>query len=231
VLVLGVYESGSRAPAAVSELRRSRHDVRFAYGSRDPQPDPSIAQETVAVGMDGLLLENRNRLLELAPPGPARWTLTVDSDVAFTPRWLDRFIAVCEHFDLALAQPANTRRSYESYDLTRRSPASLVRETRFVEIGPVAAIREDAARELLPFPADAGMGWGVDLHWSHVAAEHGWRMGIVDAVPIRHEDKGHGNTYMVQRAADAQERFLAAHPHATRDEALRTLRTHRGLAR
>jgi hypothetical protein len=229
VLVVGVYEAGSRAPEAVAELRRSRHDVRFAYGSRDEEPDPSLRTETVATGLDGLLVDNRNRLLELAGDEPCDWTITIDSDVRLTRNWLDRFIAVCEAYDLVLAQPANTRRSYESYPLTRRSLTALLRETRFVEIGPVAAFRADAARELLPFPDDAGMGWGLDLHWSWLARERGWRMGIVDVAPIRHEDKGHGNTYAAQRAFEAQERFLAAHPHASRDEALRTLRPHRRL--
>lgn len=231
VLVVGVYESGSRAPEAVAELRRTRHRVSFAYGSRDPEPDPALREETIACGMDGLLVDNRNRLLGLAGrDSPADWTITIDSDVRLTPRWLDRFVAACELFDLSLAQPANTRRSYESYDLTRRALTAIARETRFVEIGPVTAFRADAARELLPFPDDAGMGWGLDLVWSRIAAEHGWRMGIVDVAPIRHEDKGHGNTYMAQRAADAQERFLGTHPHASREEALRTIRSHRRLA-
>ena len=51
-----------------------------------------------------------------------------------------------------------------------------MRETRFVEIGPVTAFGRAAAAELLPFP-ELRYGWGLDLHWAAVAAERGWRLG------------------------------------------------------
>ena len=38
---------------------------------------------------------------------------------------------------------------------------------------------------LLPFPP-LRFGWGLDQHWSALALEHGWRIGVVDATPIRH---------------------------------------------
>ena len=30
------------------------------------------------------------------------------------------------------------------------------------------------------------MGWGLDVHWAALAAQHGWRIGVVDATPILH---------------------------------------------
>ena len=93
---------------------------------------------------------------------------------------------VCEAFELDLAQPAQTLRSHSAWKVTRRRPASLVRETRFVEIGPVTAFGRAAAAELLPFP-ELRYGWGLDLHWAALAAERGWRLGVVDALPVRHE--------------------------------------------
>ena len=38
----------------------------------------------------------------------ADWTLVVDDDVELPTRFLDRFLGVCEHLSLALAQPAQT---------------------------------------------------------------------------------------------------------------------------
>ena len=61
-----------------------------------------------------------------------------------------------------------------------------MRETRFVEIGPLTAFGRRAAAELLPFP-ELRFGWGLDLHWAALAAERGWRLGVVDATPVRHE--------------------------------------------
>ena len=97
-------------------------------------------------------------------------------------RFLDRFVAVLEAFGLDLAQPAQTLRSHSAWKVTRRRPASLVRETRFVEIGPVTAFSRRAAAELLPFP-ELRYGWGLDLHWAAVAGRRGWRLGVVDALP------------------------------------------------
>ena len=60
-----------------------------------------------------------------------------------------------------------------------------MRVTAFVEIGPVVALRATTFAQLLPFP-DLRMGWGLDAHWAAVARAHGWRMGIVDALPVTH---------------------------------------------
>ena len=52
------------------------------------------------------------------------------------------------------------QRSHSAWRVTRRRPASLVRETRFVEIGPLTAFGRRAAAELLPFP-DAALRLGA----------------------------------------------------------------------
>lgn len=227
---MGVYERGSNAPEAVAELRRSRHRVHFAYGSRDPDAHPTLREETICVGMDGLLFDNLNRLYaevagrELRP----RWSIVVGSDTLFTDRWLDRFVALSEAFALQIAGPANTRRSLASYAITRRSPWWLVRETGFVEVGPVFAFRDDVAAELLPFPEELGQGWGLDLHWPHLAAERGWRMGIVDATPVRH-DEGPGRSYDADREAHRGNRWLESHPHVPLEQAVRVVARHRRI--
>src|SRR5205823_400889 len=80
---------------------------------------------------------------------------------------------------------ARWRRPPAAWGVTRRRPDSVVRETSFVEIGPVSAFHRETFGALLPFP-DLRMGWGLDLHWAAVARERGWRMGVVDAVVIAH---------------------------------------------
>jgi hypothetical protein len=144
-------------------------------------------------------------------------------------RFLDRFLAACEHFDLALAQPAQTLMSHAAWRVTRRR-GSYVRETRFVEIGPVTAFRADAARELTPFP-DLRYGWGLDLHWAALARERGWRLGIVDAVPVRHEQSPVATAYRHADAIDEAQRFLALRQFVPAAEAQQTLATHRRLGR
>jgi hypothetical protein len=232
VLVLGIYTQESLIDHAVRELSRSAHSVQFVLGTLDQAAVAGLEHKTVATEMRGNKFQNINELLKLSPSGASRprWTLLLDDDVLFPRRFLDRFLALCEHFDLSLAQPAMSRRSHASFDVTRRRPAVLVRETRFVEGGQLTAIREDAAAELLPFPADAGM-WGLDLHWAAVAVDRGWRMGVVDATPVRHETRPTGRSYSAELAQEAGRQFVARHRSLQPQEANRTVAVHRSLLR
>jgi hypothetical protein len=226
VLVIGVYRPGSLLPEALPALRSERHRVRIALGSTGPADEP-LREHTVAEGLAGGKFENLNRVLEAA--GAARdadWTIVIDDDVRVVRAFLDRFIGVCEAFDLDLAQPAQTLRSHSAWKVTRRRPATLVRETRFVEIGPVTAFRRAAAAELLPFP-ELRFGWGLDLHWAAVAAERGWRLGVVDALPVRHEFGLVAAAYARQDAVDEAARFLAERPYLPSERAGDVVAVHR----
>ena len=209
VLVIGVYRPGSLMPNALHALHSERHNVRIALGSTG-DVEPVLKAETVASGLAGGKFGNLNEVLtkvdhgaaEPGDRGPADWLLVVDDDVRLPRAFLDRFVAVCEAFGLDLAQPAQTLRSHSAWKVTRRRPASLVRETRFVEIGPVTAFSRRAAAELLPFP-ELRYGWGLDLHWAAIAGQRGWRLGVVDALPVRHESSLVGAAYSRSRLATA----------------------------
>ena len=122
--------------------------------------------------------------------------------------------------------PAHRLTSHAAWPVTRRRPASLVRETSFVEIGPVTAFHRDTFGVLLPFP-ELRMGWGLDVHWAAVAREHGWRMGIVDALPVAHESAPAASVYSRADAQAEAEAFLAQRRYVPRAEADRTLATYR----
>jgi hypothetical protein len=158
------------------------------------------------------------------------WILAVDDDLLLPPRFLDRFIALCERFALDLAQPAQTLRSHSAWRVTRRRPASLVRETRFVEIGPLTAFGRRAAAELLPFP-ELRYGWGLDLHWAALAAERDWRLGVVDATPVRHESATVGSAYPRDEAETEAADFLASRPHLPASRAGEVVAVHRRAGR
>ena len=228
VLVLAVYRGdGGLLPAAAAELSRSRHDVRFALGSMDDAAEP-LAEHTAAAGLAGGKFENLNALLgeatgagEAAVGGAAAggeaaggaavdWTLVVDDDVALPRGFLDRLIGLAEHHGLALAQPAQSLASHAAWPHTRRR-RGVARESRFVEIGPVTLFRRDALAELTPFPP-LRFGWGLDLHWAAVAEQRGWRLGIADALAVRHEQARVAGTYSSQEAIEEARRFLADRP-------------------
>jgi GT2 family glycosyltransferase len=211
VLVLSVVQPhrAAQAGAIREELMRSRHDVQV---------------HTTAAGERGKF-ENLNALLAEHPAADHDWLLVIDDDVELPRGFLDAFLFLCERFSLTLAQPAHRLDSHAAWQVTRRHPASVVRETSFVEIGPVTAFAARCFEVLLPFP-DLRMGWGLDVHWAALAREHGWRCGIVDAVPIRHRQAPAGAGYAREQAVLEARSFLADRPHISAREAERTLVTH-----
>jgi hypothetical protein len=225
VLVIGVYRPGSLLASQLPALRSGRHSVRLALGALGPA-DSALREHTLAEGLTGGKFENLNALLAACAGAAPDWLLAVDDDVRLPHAFLDRFVAVCDAFRLDLAQPAQTLRSHSAWKVTRRRPASIVRETRFVEIGPVTAFGSRAAAELLPFP-ELRFGWGLDLHWAAVAAERGWRLGVVDALPVRHESGLVAAGYSRQEAVDEATGFLGGRPYLPSARAGDVLAVHR----
>ena len=234
VLVTGVYRPGSLMAEALHSLRSERHNVRIALGATGSAEAP-LREHTVAEDLGGGKFENLNRVLAAAADGGAvaggevpspDWTVVVDDDVRFPRGFLDRFIGLCDAFELDLAQPAQTLRSHSAWKVTRRRPASLVRETRFVEIGPVTAFGRRAAAELLPFP-ELRYGWGLDLHWAAIAGRRGWRLGVVDALPVRHESGPVAAAYSREDAQAEAAGFLAGRPYLPSARAGEVLAVHR----
>lgn len=213
VLALTIERAANaRLTASIhSELARSRHAVELR--ARAPG--------------DAGKFENLNRLLEEAgQPDDFDWLLVLDDDIALPRGFLDRFLFLAERFELLLAQPAHRAASHAAWSVTRRQPGAVVRETRFVEIGPVTAFARATFERLLPFPR-LRMGWGLDLHWAALAAENGWRCGVVDAVAISHRSAPAASAYSREQALAEARAFLAEHAYLPAAEAQRTLVTHR----
>jgi hypothetical protein len=210
VLAVCAYRPDStRVKAVETELGRTRHELRLAFGSTEAHT--------------GGKFQNLNTILDQAGREDEDWLLVVDDDVILPERFLDRMLGVCEHFGLRLAQPALTLASHGAWDVTRRRARPLARETRFVEIGPVTLLAREAAAELVPFP-DLRFGWGLDLHWAALARGRGWRLGVVDALPVRHDLQSVASTYPQQDAVAEARRFLADREFMRAAEAGETLR-------
>jgi len=214
VLVLGVArpEHARDVDRIARELRRSRHDVKL-----------HLEPPRTGAGKWG----NLNALLAAHPPDGVDWLLLVDDDVRLPRGFLDAFVLCAERFGLKLAQPAHAFASHAAWEVTRRRPGLLARTGRFVEIGPVTALHRDAVAALLPFP-DLRMGWGLDAHWSAVAAERGLPVGIVDATPVRHL-RAVAGAYPRDEAMAEAEAFLDGRAYVTREQAGETLAEHRAL--
>jgi GT2 family glycosyltransferase len=215
VLVVGVVRTDvpNRMTEARSELLRSRHAVVV-----DVAPAGTLGK-----------FENLDALLARHEVAAFDWVLVVDDDVDLPRGFLDVFLACAEAGGLQLAQPAHRRHSHAAWEVTRRRRGADWRETTFVEIGPVTGFARAAAAELLPFPP-VRMGWGLDVHWSAVAQQRGWAIGVVDATPIGHTLRPAAEGYPRDVAAAEARRFLDGRPYVRRDET-RTLQAHRIDAR
>lgn len=211
VLAIGVVrpEHARRAARIRAELERSRHEVEL---------------HTCPVGGQGRF-ENLGRLLAEHSPDGHDWLLVVDDDVELPRGFLDRLLFLAERFELQLAQPAHRSRSHAAWEVTRRRPGSVARETAFVEIGPVTAFARATFETLLPFPR-LGMGWGLDAHWAALARAQGWRCGVIDAVAIAHRAAPAAGAYSHEAAITEAREFLARRPYLPAAELQRTLTTH-----
>jgi hypothetical protein len=216
VLALGVERVGepNLLAAARRELLRSKHVVRF---------------DRTEAGERGKF-ENLNRLLHRNPIEGFDWLLVLDDDVALPRGFLDSFVFLIERFGLRLAQPAHRARSHAAWPITRRRSGSLVRQTAYVELGPVVAFHAVTFDVLLPFPP-LRAGWGLDAHWAALANQHGWPMGIVDATPMRHGLRRIAAAYDRDEAIAEGRRFLAGKPYVRAADAQRTLAVHRSWRR
>jgi GT2 family glycosyltransferase len=211
VLVLGVERPDvpNVMAQARAELAASSHHVGFA---------------SVEAGARGKF-ENLNALLAQHDLAGVDWLLVLDDDVRLPGGFLDSFLFLAERFELAMAQPAHRFRSHAGWPVTRRAPGSVARETAFVEIGPVTAFAARTFDVLLPFPP-LRAGWGLDAHWSALAGEHGWRIGVIDATPIEHRLRPVAAAYDRTEAIAEARSFLAGRPYTPASEAARTLVSH-----
>jgi hypothetical protein len=212
VLALGIERTDvpNVLAGAATELARSHHEVRFV----------------ATTAGDRGKFENLNDLLATHPAAGHDWLLVVDDDVELPRGFLDDFVFLAERFDFALAQPAHRRRSHAAWAVTRRRPGVVARQTQFVEIGPVCALRASTFDALLPFPA-LRFGWGLDAHWSAVARARGWRLGVIDATPVRHGLRRIASAYGWDDAAAEAREFLATLPYTRSADAQRTLARYR----
>ncbi len=225
VLVLCVERPEHRALAQGirSELLRSRHRVELHFGEpgdlgKFENLNRMLAERAGEVGRAGE---------EGGPTIPDHdWLLLIDDDILLPRGFLDRFLFLAERFSLDLAQPAHRLRSHAAWSVTRRRPFSVVRETSFVEIGPVTAFSRRTFSALLPFPP-LRMGWGLDAHWAALAREHEWRCGVLDAVSIRHRAAPAASAYSREAALAEARAFLAERPYLPAGEIQRTLNSHR----
>ncbi len=160
-----------------------------------------------------------NKLLNFEGLEKYEYVIICDDDIGLPGRFLDRYFEFVARYDLALAQPARTWGSYTAYRFVRQLPGIRARCTRFVEIGPLFSIRRDLYERLLPFDESSPMGWGYDFVWPCIVEDLGLRMGIVDAVCVRHSLRKQYEHYDSEGLQKVMEKYLSTKPHLSNREA------------
>jgi hypothetical protein len=114
------------------------------------------------------------------------WFWFPDDDILTTWENANEFFNICRDFDLQLSQPALTRDSYFSHEVTRQQPDYLLRFTVFVEV-MVPAFRTDALRLCLPImQEETRFGWGHDWVFPMLLGYPLNKIAIVDACAVKH---------------------------------------------
>lgn len=108
-----------------------------------------------------------------------------DDDLSFEAGSLNHLFNTCREFDLYVAQPGLTRRSYYSHPITLRCPAFRLRYTNYVE-GMAPCFKSSYLRSILPELAGWYSGWGIARAWALRMQNPAKRAAIIDEAPMTH---------------------------------------------
>jgi hypothetical protein len=223
VLVLGVY----RAVNATFVRELAREGIERGWTVRLwalDRADPELAAHTVGVSA-GAKFPLLNELVRGEDLDRFDWIVVTDDDLLVRGGGIAEVLGVAEAAGLDLVQPAHVELSHRDNQIAVRRPLSLARRTTYVEIGPLFAVRRPWISQVLPFPAEHAMGWGLELDWLDLERA-GARLGIVDAVPLRHM-KPVGKEYAKGDELDRLRALLSDRGLASLEEVQRTVATWR----
>ena len=180
VTVYAVYTS-KRAPI-LERLLDDAH-VTAALWALD-EPSPALASRTLGTGQ-GDKWDLVNRLWQVSPPAPGQWIAVLDDDAQLGRGGLAALIDIATRAHFDLCAPAQTHLSWHSHQWTVAQRGMIARSTTRIECGPVVLIHPEFVAQVLPAPAGSGMGWTLEIDWN-LLARRGARLGIIDALPVRH---------------------------------------------
>jgi hypothetical protein len=231
VLVLGIYLT-DRANQAPHLMRRFAESTRHAVTQRWA----AIGEACVPAECRDLTVCHRvepvakfkllNEMLAAQACADFDYLLFTDDDIAVQHGFVDAYLSWLQKYRLCVAQPARTRHSYHGHRFVLQRRFVRVRETRFVEIGPLFSFDRQAVTELLPFDETSPMGWGYDYVWPARLQQLGRRMGIVDATPVDHSYRAQYTTYSLPEHRGVMKAFLSRHSHVPRKDAMVNLKYH-----
>ncbi len=145
---------------------------------------PELASRTFGCG-PGVRFAHFNRLYGAKPVAEGSWMVLSDDDVFFTKGGLARVINLMGRAGFSLAQPGQSILGWWTDLFSIARPLALARETNCVEQGPLIVADPAFAGQILPFPEDNDMGWGIEAEW-YRTKDGRFRIGIIDECRVVH---------------------------------------------
>jgi hypothetical protein len=145
---------------------------------------PDLADRTIGCGPGGRFV-HLNRLYGARPVADGSWLVVADDDVLFVRGDLDRTIQLMKQAGFSLAQPGQSILGWWTTLFVLGRPFVVASDTDIVEIGPLFVADPTFAKEILPFPDQNGMGWGMEAEWYRIK-EGRYRIGIIDSCRVVH---------------------------------------------
>jgi hypothetical protein len=230
VLIVGVYllEQANYAAEITRSLTRSKEwkvDIKWAAVGHGTIPEALASVTSLTTTEKSPKFALLNRLLALENLDDYRYLVVIDDDIELPKDFLDTYLGLQSHYNLALAQPARTHDSFIDHHFVAQLLGVAARRTRFVEIGPLFSISCAAIPLLVPFEEAAPMGWGLDFVWPLLLENAGLNLGIVDATSVRHALRKPVSLYDYGDTKSSMTTFLRDHRHLTPSEAFTALQT------
>lgn len=223
VLVVGIVlaDVANLADSIARSLASSREwavEQQWIVIGKSPLRDASLqVVETLSSSEPKFVI--LNRVLGSTNLCDYNYVVITDDDIELPPFFLDRYLAWVGKYNFALAQPARTHDSYIDHRFVEQLDGISARQTRYVEIGPLFSMREDALPILTPFDVTSPMGWGYDFTWPVTIDAAKLKMGIVDAVPVSHRMRKPVANYVHSDADGQMKEYLAGRSHLKPEEA------------
>lgn len=118
-----------------------------------------------------------------------------DDDISTNCSTINEMFDFFTKNNLSLAQPALTRDSYYSHEITRECSGSILRYTNFVEVMAPIFSREALQICWRPF-IKSKSGWGLDSLWPKLLGYPTDKIAIIDQIPVKHtRPVGKGTLY------------------------------------
>jgi N-acetylglucosaminyldiphosphoundecaprenol N-acetyl-beta-D-mannosaminyltransferase len=230
ILILGVYlsDKANAAEHLIIEYQSSKHCVvtqKWVCIGNKPKSD-LLKNATVLHCADKVpKFELLNKLIAAEDLSKFDFIIFSDDDIYIQRNFVDRYIALQQKFNLALAQPARTIDSTCDHGIVMQNAKYVARETNFVEIGPIFSIEKSIFHKILPFDLSSPMGFGYDHIWPKILGagrRDANKQGILDALPVIHNMRPQASAYKADIELSKMYDALSDTPHISESERFKT---------